>query len=516
MAFTRRSFLKSALGAGAAVAHAAPSGTAKREVFAHGVASGDPLDDRVILWTRVGEPLETDVSWRVSSDPTLQRIVRRGTTRTERARDWTVKVDVAGLDSATHYYFQFEALGERSPIGRTRTLPVGPVERVRLAFTSCANMPSGYFNAYACIAERDDLDAVLHLGDYLYEFADGVYGDGGRFRRSPVPDRELLTLGDYRARHAQYKRDPDLQEAHRNHPFIVVWDDHEIANNAWSGGAGNHQPEEGDWEARKAAAVKAYFEWMPIRERDPGYASPIYRSFPFGDLADLIMLDTRLDGRDPQPRGFDDLDAINDPGRTLLGAAQESWFLTELHRSQLIGTLWRIVGQQVLMGQNTPGGSEILNIDQWDGYRASRDVVFDFVQSFGIENLVVLSGDLHSSWAQELTPDPWNSTRYDPDSGRGAVGVEFVTPSVTSPGPFRSFADPQRRADEVVSGNPHQKWAEVLHHGYATLTLTRRWAQSDWYFTSPITVRRANAFWAKGFRTVAGTNHLEPTDVAAE
>ena len=334
MAVSRRRFL-GALGV-SVVAASAVRETRASHVFPHGLASGDPLQDRVILWTRVAGPPETDVRWSVAADSDMRKVVARGTRRTDRSRDWTVKIDVTGLDGGTTYFYQFEAFGERSPLGRTRTLPVGRVERLKLAFTSCANMPSGYFNVYACIAERDDLDAVVHLGDYLYEFANVVYGDGSRLGRTPVPDREILTLGDYRVRHAQYKRDPDLRELHRRHPFIAVWDDHEIANNAWRDGGSNHQPLEGDWEARKAAATRAYFEWMPIRENVSG-AGPIYRSFPFGDLADLVMLDTRLVGRDQQPR-FDDLAAMNHPNRTLLGAAQESWLLSELDRSKRVAT----------------------------------------------------------------------------------------------------------------------------------------------------------------------------------
>lgn len=503
MAMTRRHFL-GALG-GSAVTRPTIDGAASH-VFAHGVASGDPLHDGVILWTRVEGPPETDVRFELATDEAMTHVVSRGSARTAASRDWTIKVDVTGLASATTYYYRFDARGERSPIGRTRTLPVGPAGRLKLGFTSCANMPSGYFNVYQCLAERDDLDAVLHLGDYLYEFPNLVYGDGTPLRRAPVPNREIFSLGDYRARHAQYKRDADLATLHRRHPMIAVWDDHEIANNAWRGGASNHQPLEGDWEKRRDAARRAYFEWMPVRENVAGNGT-LYRSFSCGGIADIIMLDTRIDGRDRQPP-FGDLAAMNDPGRTLLGSAQESWLLGELERSQRAGTRWKVLGQQVLMGQNTPHGTEVLNVDQWDGYRASRSRLFDFVAGAGIDNLVVLTGDLHSSWALELTPDPWDPARYDPDTGRGAIGVEFVTPSVTSPGPFRKFASPQARADEVVAANPHQKWAEVAHRGYAVLTLDPAWAQSDWYHVPTIAERGSRARWVKGFRTTSRRHHL--------
>ena len=275
-----------------------------RQVFIHGVASGDPRADRVILWTRVEAPPGStpEVAWEISSDERFHRIEARGTLATGAARDYTVKIDAQGLHPGRTYYYRFSARGERSPIGRTRTPRAGSVRHLRLAIASCANLPFGYFNVYRRIAERADLDGVLHLGDYLYEYQNGRYGNGTALDRIPEPDREVVTLDDYRHRHAQYKRDPDLQEAHRQHPFITVWDDHEFANNTWRDGAENHNPDrgEGEWAARRAAAVQAYLEWMPIREDLATRRPRIYRSFAFGDLADLIMLDTRLLDRDEQ------------------------------------------------------------------------------------------------------------------------------------------------------------------------------------------------------------------------
>ncbi len=233
----------------------APAGDS---AFRHGVASGDPLGNRVILWTRVSPKALTGsvpVSWSLARDPRLAQIVGRGQTETGASRDFTVKIDVPGLDPGMTYYYRFEALGSQSPIGRTRTLPRNGVERVRLGVASCANLPFGYFNAYASLARRHDLDAVLHLGDYFYEYQNGNYGDGTKLNRLPSPNKEIIALADYRERHAQYKADPDLQDVHRQHPFIAVWDDHEIANDTWSGGAENHSADEGDWMARQAAAM---------------------------------------------------------------------------------------------------------------------------------------------------------------------------------------------------------------------------------------------------------------------
>ena len=241
----------------------------QEQVFAHGVASGDPLTDRVLLWTRVSGSSDERVAvrWQVARDPGMQEIVSAGEATTGPERDYTFKVTAPGLKPGTTYHYRFEALGEQSPVGRTKTLPRDP-DHVRLAFVSCSNLPFGYFNVYRRVAERDDLDAVLHLGDYLYEYPNRDYGDGTRFGRAPQPNKEITTLSDYRTRHAQYKSDPDLQEVHRLHPFVCVWDDHEITNNAYTDGAQNHQveEEEGDWFVRRTAAVKAYFEWMPIRE----------------------------------------------------------------------------------------------------------------------------------------------------------------------------------------------------------------------------------------------------------
>jgi alkaline phosphatase D len=257
--------------------------------------------------------------------------------------------------------------GVVSPIGRTRTLAEGAPELVRLALTSCSNYPHGYYNAYAAIAARDDLDAVVHLGDYIYEYANGAYGDGTALARIPDPVHECLTLDDYRKRHATYKHDPDLQAAHRQHAFIAVWDDHEIANDAWLHGAANHQADEGDWETRRAAAMRAYHEWMPIRDgEDP---AAIWRRFEYGDLVDLLMLDTRHAGRDailPASQA----DAIADPARQLLGVAQERWLLDALAESR---TIWRVLAQQTRMTQLRTGDGELGSMHPWDGYPAARD-----------------------------------------------------------------------------------------------------------------------------------------------
>ena len=254
-------------------------------LFRHGVASGDPLSDRVVLWTRVSPENGGAVALEciVATDPGLTQRVARYETFTDASRDHTVKLDVTGLQPGTTYYYRFGAATAGSPVGRTRTLPVGSPTRLRLAVMSCAQLGKGYFNAYRRVAERADLDLVLHLGDYLYEQSD----DGGDIR-ALEPANDCRTLADYRTRHAQYKRDPDLQELHRQHPVVAIWDDHDIASDASASGQPLHDP--ATWSARVAAALQAYYEWMPIRVIDPADLRRAYRSFPFGDLAEISVL----------------------------------------------------------------------------------------------------------------------------------------------------------------------------------------------------------------------------------
>ncbi|HKO91902.1 MAG TPA: alkaline phosphatase D family protein [Polyangiaceae bacterium] len=482
--------------------------------FLHGVASGDPLADRVILWTRVtaadSEQL-VRVEWQVALDPELRRVVSEGTVLTGPAEDFTVKVDAEGLKPGRKYYYRFAALGHISALGCTCTLALGHVERLRLAVVSCSNYAFGFFNAYAQIAARGDVDLVLHLGDYLYEYENGGFGDGTALGRIPAPDREILTLEDYRERHAQYKTDPDLQELHRLHPWLVVWDDHESANDAYRDGAENHQPAtEGDWQLRKAGALQAYHEWMPIRSPSPDSQARIYRSFACGDLADLILLDTRLIGRDQQVADACDLAALSDPARSLLGAEQEEWFLGELERSQAKGTRWRLVGQQVMMGQllNVLAGSPCpFNVDQWDGYGASRARVFEALSTLGIDNVVVLTGDIHSSWALDLTPSPFDPATYDASTGRGSLAVEFITPAVTSPG----IDDPAQAAQAqaaLLATHPHLEYTELNRRGYLLLDVNHERVAAEWYHVRRLDERNGVGELAHQAQVRAGDNHL--------
>lgn len=466
--------------------------------FLHGVASGDPLADRVILWTRVelDAGKDAEVEWIVAEDPELARVVARGRAPCLADRDHTVKVDASGLAPATSYYYAFQHAQQRSPIGRTRTLPAGATERMRIAFCSCANYPSGYFGVYRAMAQRDDLELVLHLGDYIYEYAEAEYDDGAPFGRLLVPATECFTLADYRARHGLYKRDPDLQALHARHPMIAIWDDHELANDAWMGGAKNHEPEEGPWEPRRDAAVRAYREWMPIRDPPELGSLAIHRAFRLGDLAELVMLDTRLVGREQQVKLRDTLE-LERRERSLLGELQEQWLFERLQAAQAENVAWKLIGQQVLMGQLHGKAGTPLELDKWDGYPAARERVLQFLLRKQVKDVVVLTGDIHSSFAFEVRRDPFAL----PPTRR--LAVELVTPAVSSPPLSRMPA-----AEKLMESNPHLRWAETTRRGYVTLELTHEEARATWHLASDITVPEPELVAAKTFVVARGKSKL--------
>lgn len=285
-----------------------------------------------------------------------------------------------------------------------------------------------------------------------------------------------------------------------------MWDDHEIANNAWRDGAENHNPDrgEGDWAARKAAAVQAYFEWMPIRDTS---ARLIHRSFRFGGLLDLFMLDTRLEGRNRQVMSPEDFEALADPRRSLLGRAQEEWLFSRLAASQRAGTTWRVVGQQLLFGQLAPAGRRVRSTDPWDGYQASRARVFDPVRRARIDNLVIASGDIHSAWALDLAPNPWDGRMYDPATGRGSVAVEFVAPAVSSPPAFASPAG-RERMKTILGTCPHVRFLDGERNGYLILDITTARVQADWYFVDTVAERTARELHGRRLVTESGSGRL--------
>ena len=524
------------LGLGAA-APASRAAAKTQAAFHHGVASGDPLQDRVILWTRItpGDGGDIDYRWRL--DPVGGKGGggggKRGVGVTGPDRDYTVKVDVNGLDPGRAYSFRFEVDGATSPVGHTRTLPRGPTKDAVLAVCTCSLYPNGYFNAYGAIAALLRVDAVVHLGDYIYEYG----GPGSYGMDSPVagerphdPPHECVTLADYRRRHAQYKTDPQLQAAHARAPWIVVWDDHETANDSWMGGAENHQPAaEGDWNLRKATAIKAYYEWMPIREPEGG-GFAINRSFDFGDVASLFMLETRLTARDRQlvydrdlapVDGKVDVDGFRrklaDPSRRMMGPAQEAWFAGELGGSVKAGHTWQVVGSGVVMGRlmmpligRDITAAEVAalpedarkrverwqaiaalglpyGLDMWDGYPVDRERVYEMMTAAKARPIVV-SGDSHAFWVNELS-----------NAGGKRVAVEFGGTSITSPG-----------ADDIMGGfkiGPAFAKAspEVVHNdqgskGFVLLTLSHTEARGDLMAVSTITDKAFTSRTVKSFK----------------
>jgi alkaline phosphatase D len=524
------------LGLGAATPAAAQSSAVS---FRHGVASGDPMQDRVVIWTRITpEKPGADVAYTWRLNPVDRRAggAKRGSGVTGPARDYTVKVDVTGLDAGRSYTFEFEAAGVKSPMGRTRTLPAGKTDDVVLALASCSLYPNGYFNAYQAIADLPRVDAVLHLGDYIYEYGGpGTYGMDSPVanERPHDPPREIQSLDDYRRRHAQYKSDPGLQAAHARAPWIVVWDDHETANDSYVQGAENHTPAaEGDWNARKARALKAYFEWMPIREPAKGVtlAEAGMRTFRFGDLAQLIMVETRLTARDkqvsleadaPEVDGKRDLTKLKaklaDPKRRMMGPKQEAWIAAELSKSVKAGHTWQVLGNQVVMARVMPpspakvlkpeqiaamsdaakrriaryeAGAALglpVGLDMWDGYPADRERLYEIIERTGARPVVV-SGDSHSFWANELHT-----------SAGKRVAVEYGTTGITSPGAGELV--PGLNAGDLISAaNPEVIFNDQVSKGFVLLTLNRAEAKGEMIAVSTITAKDFTTQVVKSFR----------------
>lgn len=542
--------------------------TASERAFEHGVASGDPTADSLIVWTAVS-PASSAIDWvpvsleYITSSQSLSEsavvqafsedrgVQRLGAFLAHRARDFTVKVDLGNVSEYAdasfsqgrmqalppgHYvYYRFVAGSQVSRIGRGRTMAVAPVAQARFAVASCANLPAGFFSVYELINQQDDLDFVVHLGDYLYEYGEGEYGDGSAFQRNgvartPEPATEMIAEQDYVQRHAQYKRDPELQKLHSLFAMIAVWDDHEITNDSYRDGAENHtEGEEGDYQVRKGHAIRAYFNWMPLREQferlpeslRPDPREVIYRRLRVGDLLDIIMLDTRIIGRDKQP----ETPAIDpsrfDANRSLLGDDQRQWLQLQLLEAKNQGAHWTFLGQQVMfgqlnlvelpqlqvLGQQALGNLVSVNMDQWDGYVAERNNLRNFIRAIGLDNLVVLTGDIHTSWAMELYENP---ALLIGGGLEQPFGVELVTPSVTSPG----FPD---GVAEVVSlavplANPHIRYNELKSKGFVLVDVTPERLIADWRYVQSITdealIGVEDLAKRKRFQVLSGTNRL--------
>ncbi|KAJ3145871.1 hypothetical protein HK101_002397 [Irineochytrium annulatum] len=485
--------------------------------FMHGVASGDALADSVIIWTRVTPPVNHknpsrqhpsflvryDVSLSAETYDTtvpgtppssIGPILFSGMVATGPEVDYTVKVELKNLQPATSYFYQFTVQSTdpatlkqhtaRSPAGVTRTLPSAHAQLslLNLAVVSCSNLPVGFFNAYANIASRSDVDVVVHLGDYFYEYRNGEYGDGADLGRVPTPDRELVSVEDYRERHRQYKEDPDLQGLHRVKPWIVIWDDHEFLDNVAGG-------DDAAWDhPRMPSALRAYFEYLPIREST--LHAGIHRSFRFGNLLDLIMLDTRIHGRDAS--GETNATLLQAESRTILGEDQERWFENELVESRDRGAAWRFVGNQVVFAPMDKWGLKI-NLDAWDGYPKNRERVMDFIQKENIEDIVVLTGDIHTSLAFNVPVDPWDTATFNSTTGAGSLLVEFVSPAVTSPSPLESInlglLNPV--AERVLmAAEPHLHFIDLSRRGYMVVRVCAERVTVEYWYPRSIRVRR--------------------------
>jgi alkaline phosphatase D len=480
--------------------------------FRHGVASGDPDATSVILWTRVTAAHPVEGEWELAGDAKFAGIVESGTFSTGPERDYTVKILAERLDPGRRYFYRFKVGKAVSPTGRTRTLPVGRVERLGIALASCSNYALGYFNAYDAIARDAAVDFVLHTGDYIYEHgADGWASDIARqIGRVHQPANEIVTLSDYRTRHAQYKSDPGSQAMLAAKPLLACWDDHESANNPWTGGAQNHQPEtEGSWDSRRQASIQAYFEWMPVREPGPGRTRmQFWRTWVFGDLATLSTLETRHTARarqvdyEPYRQSISSLadaramerDTIGQAGRALLAPELEADLAQAWKASIKSGQPWRLIGNPMPVARTRVPDVVRLGIipdpssqakpldaarelawkgkwnlpfypDTWDGYEWARERLYGQARAAGANDLVFLTGDSHSFWANRLA-----------DATGIPVGIELGTAGITSPGDFIDSGFDAATSAQLDAAfaehNPEIVWTDSLHQGYVRIVLT--------------------------------------------
>ncbi len=510
--------------------------------FTHCVASGEPGATSVLLWTRYvhGGDAAT-LAYEVAEDAEFSRVVSGGTVAASRSRGFCAKATAKGLSPDRWYYYRFIAeSGAVSPTGRTRTLPEGPSARFRMAVVGCSNIGFGWFNAYAHIVHADDVDLIVHTGDYLYEYGAGVYPSTSQevAGRMTAPLTEIVVLTDYRTRYASYRADTDLQRLHQLFPMIAVPDDHESANDSYAGGAENHQPaSEGSWDVRKRAAMQAYREWLPVSDEP-------WAAYDIGDLATLFRLETRVTARSKPfdlgaviKRGEGDPERIQaafeafrdnewrDPSRTLMGASQETWLAKGMKQSRKSGKVWQVLAQQVIMTslstsdavldgvnaqfpvyirtllENSVAASKAglpFNMDAWDGYPAARERLLGAAQEANA-NLVVLAGDSHNAWASDLT-----------NMGASA-GVEFAGHSVSSPG-FENtlpWIKPQDLAADSVARNSQLKWAETSQRGYMAVELTPTRATSEYRFLGSIKTRSTTLASVKQVSTEAGSQTLD-------
>jgi alkaline phosphatase D len=497
---------------------------AGQSYFIHGVASGDPTHDSVVLWTRIEADQPVDVAWELAQDVGFRKVVRQGVFSTNVHRDYTVKVVADQLKQGAAYFYRFTHNGVTSVTGRTRTMPTGSLNRLCIALVSCSNYPFGYFNGYDAIARDEAVEYVLHTGDYIYEYAaDGWGGTTGRqIGREHKPANEIVSLSDYRQRHAQYKRDAGSLAMHAAKPLLALWDDHESANNPWSSGAQNHQANEGTWAHRRSASLRAYYEWMPIRDPAPGQdPASLWRNYVFGDLASLITMETRHTARAKQINYSDHMASIKTQEdarrfeREVLGApdrpmisAQMAEFVTGALQSSLQSQQpWRLIGNAIPMAKIrvpdvsaqgismplsesvVPGAQADLvwkgkynlpfYLDTWDGYPWAREAFFDLCRNAGAADLFVLTGDSHSFWANELQ-----------DDNNRKMGIEIGTAGISSPGDFLESGfdkDTALQLDQLFAQQIKEvRWTDNFHQGYVRIEFNRESAQATYLAVSTV------------------------------
>jgi alkaline phosphatase D len=511
--------------------------------FDHGVASGDPLQDRVILWTRLTPSdlsARLQVTWQIALDSQFKQIIKTDKVTTSASQDFTVKVDATGLTANQSYFYRFVFGDKISPVGQTKTLPTS-TSKVSFAVCSCSNYPAGYFYVYREMAKQN-VDVVIHLGDYIYEYGADGYAteDAVKLGRTLSADnnKEIIKLDDYRKRYALYRKDKDLQALHHRHPFIVIWDDHELANDTWREGADNHQVNEGSFLDRKLAALQAYFEWMPIRPIDDQHIK-IYRQFDFGNLVQLTMLDTRIIARDKQLDYADYMTAnglnaakfqadLTNPARTLMGYAQRDWLLGKLQQSN---ATWNVLGQQILMAKmliptelllslaaivsGNPSAEALsqmnaqitelvklkirlqqgdptltlqekarvqtvapYNLDAWDGYFVEREILYGTLAQLN-KKVVVLAGDTHNAWSSNL---------YSKDGA--FVGVELATSSISSPGLEKYLSIPLAQLQQFefafTTLIDELNYCNLNQRGYLIVQFDETQVQSQWMYVDSI------------------------------
>ncbi len=484
--------------------------------FYHGVASGDPTPNRVMLWTRITPSNKSTVingTYQVAEDLAFTKMVATGTFSTNADRDFTVKIDQGGLKPFTHYYYRFIHNGDTSMIGRTKTAPDAMVDNLRFGVVSCSNFQAGYFNGYGFANQRMDIDYMLHLGDYIYEYGEGGYGYNDETQRGHEPNHEMVEIEDYRLRYSFYRMDENLMRLHQLYPMISTWDDHESTNDSYKDGAQNHSSDEGDWEVRKNTAAQVYSEWMPIRNPEADNPLKIWRTLGFGDLLDIIMIDTRIWGRDEQVGSVNDA-AYSDPNRTILGKDQLAWFQSELKNSK---ATWRLIGNQVqIMLVETAPGQPLL-LDPWDGYPAERDTVLRYIRDNEIDNVVFLTGDIHTSWAADLAIDPFSlNTPLSPDgytalTQAGSVATEFVTPSITSDNFNEITGTPAGSSvgieEAVKARNGHIRFVELDDHGFMVVDVNADRVQAQWY-TGEILEKDTTPTLLAAYQTLSGSNSV--------